>query len=329
MAPKKKTKETLKPSPPVKRAAALASVLNENKNEATACLASNVMKEWRYIDFIDPHTRLPCLALEWLYGARGLLAGRILQLRAVYSKGKTSFMYLMYAAAQLLSDAYCYHVETEGTAAPPDFVEGFGCDPENLVIDEISSLEECLAKLDEIIARIRGGFQGGINPETGRKAKTKFTDPLDPNMEAPIVAGIDSLSALGLMNLVGEDIADMSASPSLAAHARKLRDYLRRRSVRFKNTQTLLMLTSHETSHIQAGPAAFGGGGKKKSALAQEAIGIHATYIADMSTAKYIDKSSGARLGDVVTMSTDKNKLSPKNRQVNLYLVWNHGFDLI
>jgi len=87
------------------------------------------------------------------------------------------------------------------------------------------------------------------------------------------------------------------------------------------------MLTSHETAKIETGKKAFGG--PKKSSLAQEAIGIHATYILDVAASKYVDKATGNRLGDIVTLTTDKNKLSPKNRELSLYLEWNNGFDLI
>jgi len=143
----------------------------------------------------------------------------------------------------------------------------------------------------------------------------------------PIVAGIDSLSSLGLDDTVNEDIADLSKSPALALHSRMLRDYFRRRVARFKQTQTLLMLTSHETSKIETGKKTFGG--PQKSSLAQEAIGIHATYVLDVQARKYTDKTTGNQLGDIVTLTTSKNKLSPKNRSLDLFLEWNKGFDLV
>lgn len=310
------------------KASMLVDRLNANSKGGAAFTATDLAKTWRYVDFVNPNARLPCISLEWLLGARGLLAGRILQLRATYSKGKSSFMFLTYAAAQLMSDAFCYHVETEGAAAPPDYIASFGCNPDNLVMDELASLEDCLGRLDEVIAQIRGGFGGSINPETGRAVKSKFTDPLDPGMLMPIVAGIDSLSSLGLQDTVSEDIADLSKTPALAQHSRMLRDYFRRRVARFKATQTLLMLTSHETSKIATGGKA-GFGGPQKTSLAQEAIGIHATYVLDVQARKYVNKATGDQVGDIVTLSTSKNKLSPKNRSLDLFLEWNRGFDLV
>jgi hypothetical protein len=88
------------------------------------------------------------------------------------------------------------------------------------------------------------------------------------------------------------------------------------------------MLTSHETASINTGPAAFGGG-TKKSALAQEALGIHATYIVDVNAKPWKDKATGTRIGDIITLTTEKNKLSPRGRSIELYLRWNHGFDFV
>jgi len=289
--------------------------------------AGGASRDWMYIDFLDPRTGNTCLALEWLFGSRGLLAGRILQLRAKYSKGKSSFMYFMYSAAQRGLKAFCQHIETEGAMAPPDFIASFGCDPEELLVAENSSLEECFDGIDRLVAEVRGGF-GGQKGATGKWNKTKFTDPMDAAMEHPIVIGVDSFSALGLEDTVNEDIADMSGTPALALHSRKIRDYLRRRQQRFKQTRTLVMIASHETAAIKTGPAAFGGGGSQKSSLAQEAIGIHATYVLDVSASPWKNKDTGEQIGDIVTLSTNKNKISPKNRTVRLYLRWNHGFDI-
>ena len=326
MAAKKRTKKVeLQPSTSKgSRAASLVSRLDDSANSFTA---GDMASKMRWIDFINPKMSCPSIALEWFFGCRGLLAGRVIQLRAKYSKGKSSFMYLMYAAGQITSDAFCFHVETEGAIAPADYIWSFGCDPDNLAVAEHSSLEECCTNMDEIVAQIRGGF-GGMKGATGQWKKTQYNDPLDKDMEVPIIMGIDSFSALGLDTQVREDVADMTSTPGLASHSRKVRDFLRRRTQRWKQCQALVMLTSHETASINTGPAAFGGG-VKKSALAQEAIGIHATYIVDVNAKPWKDKATGERIGDVVTMVTEKNKLSPRGRSIELYLRWNHGFDLV
>lgn len=315
-------KKELIPSGPVSRAKALIAKLGQDDNIIST--ARDATASWRYIDFANVKLGIPILSLEWLFGSRGLLAGRILQLRATFSKGKSSFMYAFYGMAQKLAGAFCFHVETEGAAAPADYVASFGCDVDDIIIAEIASLQSCLARVDEVVANIRGGF-GGEMGETGRMVKTKYVDPSDPDMKYPAVIGIDSLSALALETQVQEDIADMNSTPGLAQHSRILRDWLRRRCHRLMSTHTTLILTSHETVKFEIGRAAYGG--PKKTSLAQEAIGIHATYGADVSSTRYMDKEKGIVLGDVVTMKTFKNKISPRDRELDMYLIWNEGFD--
>jgi len=297
------------------------------KGDHTISTAQGISANWHYIDFANVKLGIPILALEWLFGSRGLLAGRILQLRATFSKGKSSFMYAFYAMAQKQHKAWCMHIETEGAASPSDYVASFGCDIEDLVMAEIASLQDCTSAIDDLIGRIRGGFGGSISEKTGQPVKTVYDDPRDATMKSPIVIGIDSLSALGLETQVKEDVADMTSTPGMAQHSRLLRDWFRRRCHRFMSTQTTLILTSHETAKISVGKASWGG--PQKSALAQEAIGIHATYGADVNASPYKDKGKGITLGDVITIKTFKNKISPRGRELEMYLVWNEGFDWI
>jgi len=320
-----RAKKELKAAPPLSRQAQLLQRLRASGVSIES--AASAMQKWRYIDFVNPLQELPCITLEWLVGARGFLAGRILQLRAQFSKGKSSYMYLQYAMGQLLSRAFCQHYETEGAQAPADYIASFGCNPTDLLISEVQALEACLEQIDQTICEIRGGFGGTVSEASGRMVKTKYTDPLDPTCESPIIIGIDSLSSLGKDDDVNVDVCDAGGTPQLSYHTRKLRDYFRNRVGRFRDTQTFLMLTSHETANIKVGKGPAKGG--DKSALAQAAIGIHATYGIDVDSTPYRDKERGLQLGDIVKMRTFKNKLSPRYREVELYLVWNHGFDLI
>jgi RecA/RadA recombinase len=306
----------------------LLTRLNENvkEGESKVCKARDISLTWRYVDFVNPTARLPCISLEYLMGARGLLAGRIAQLRATYSKGKSSFMFLMYAAGQILSDAFCYHIETEGAMSPADYIASFGCDVDKLLTDEVASLEKCMDKVDRFILNIRGGRGGTTSEQTGRRVATKFVDPVDAAMASPVLVGIDSLSSLGIDSLVTEDVIDLTSTPAVAQHTRKLREFFRDRAQRFKESQALVMLTSHQTAKIDTGRQHSQ---DKKSALAQEAIGIHATYVFDISSTPYKDKDVGGTIGDVVTLYTHKNKISPRGRELSLYLVWNKGFDLV
>ena len=315
-----------------RRADELVERLKRNNEDRDVYCASDLMKNWRFIDFRNPGAHLPAISLEWFFGARGLLAGRIMRLQAKYGVGKSSFMWLIYAAGQAEGcDAYCYHIESEAAPPPPDFIWSFGCDPSKLATEQPKSLEQCLGYMDEVVAEIRGGLKGGINPETGKQMKSKFTDPLDPNMEVPIIMGVDSMSALGLETAVETDILDMKATSALALHSRKLGEYFRNRSERFKKTQTLLMIAAQEKAVIKTGGAFAPGAhdGKTASSLGDSPIGFHSTYSVDMRNNPYRDKATGENIGERITCSTSKNKLSPKNRTLELYLIRDHGFDLV
>ncbi len=321
-----RAKKELIPSTPVNRISSL--ITRMQKSGSVICSAGDMMSRWRYIDFCNPRLSVPSISMEWLFGARGLLAGRIIQLRATFSKGKSSFMYYMYSCAQKpATDAYCFHVETEGAAAPADFIASFGCSPDKLAVAEIQSLEGCLSQIDEVIAEIRGGRGGGIDPETKKQRKTKYTDPLDVEMKAPIIMGVDSLSSLGLDDKVNEDVADLTKHGAISSHSRMLREHLRNRVGVYRDAQALIMLASHETVKMEIGKKSFGG--PQKNSLGQEAIGVHATYGVDVDSHNWVDKERGVQLGSKISYHTFKNKLSPRYRKLDVFMRIDSGFDMV
>lgn len=323
-------KEKLVPSgAPIRRGSALLERLRVNHDNVDT--SASAMSKVTYVDVWNPTKDLPSISQEYLVGARGWLAGRICQERATFSKGKSSFMYLQYAAAQKRHGAYCMHVETEGAASPADWVASFGCDPEELIMSETKSLDECLALIDEVVCEIRGGFGGSVG-ESGRATKTKYTDPLDAAMEHPIMIGVDSLSQLTQEDKVNQDVVDMSRTSQPGVMARKMREWFRLRVQRLHQSKACLFLTTHETQKIATGPAAFTG--PQKTSVAQEAVGISATYAYDVRVSKWKDNRTGDILGNETTLTCFKNKWSGDKfggtvREVQLYLDIGHGFDLI
>lgn len=323
-------KEKLAKGAPIRGGSALLERLRSNRTNVET--AATVMAKARYIDVWNPLADLPSIAMEYLVGAKGWLAGRICQERATFSKGKSSFMYLQYAAAQRKTGAYCMHIETEGAASPADWVASFGCDPEELILVESKSLDDCLGLVDQTVCEIRGGF-GGMAGESGRAMKTKFTDPLDKDMEHPIMVGIDSLSQLDQEDKVERDVADMSKTAQPGFIAKKMREWFRIRTQRLHEMQASLFLTTHETAKIATGPMA-GFGGPQKTSVAAEAIGINATYAYDLRVSKWKNPSTGDILGNETTFTCFKNKWSGDKfggavREVPLHLRVGQGFDLI
>lgn len=96
-----------------------------NPEEVIVSTASKLYNDITWIPLVDPKTGLPCLALSFLIGCKGFPTGRISQLRAIYSSGKSSFLYYLYSCAlRGRTDdnvgAWIGHIETEGAPNPPD-----------------------------------------------------------------------------------------------------------------------------------------------------------------------------------------------------------------
>lgn len=155
--------------------------------------------------------------------------------------------------------------------------------------------------------------------------KSTYTNPMDKDCVSPILAGIDSFSALGMDSRVVQDVLDQSNTPQMAEHSRKMGKYLQDRAHRFKQCQALMMIAAQEKARIKTG---MNKGGPDKTSLGDAPIGFHSTYSVDLTAYSYRD-DGGNDIGERVNLWTSKNKLSPKHRSLDLYLVRDHGFDLI
>lgn len=290
-----------------------------NKDEVIVSTASKLYNELKWIPFLDPISGAPCLTLAWLLGCKGFPTGKITQLRASFSAGKSSFLYYLYACAlRGCTDddvkAWIGHIETEGAPNPPDYIQYFGLNPDSFAYISANSLGSVLSTLDQFICQVRGGFGGSIG-DTGRVRKTVFTDPLDPTNKYPIILGVDSFSALGDKKEASQDVHDADKSGTMAYISRELRRYLRDRQQRFARTESTLFVTSLETAKIATGPAAYGG--PQKSALGQEALAGAMSFGLDVSDRKWM--SNGEELGSIQSLKTFKNKFAPRYRSIELF----------
>lgn len=300
-----------------------------NPDEVIVSTASQLYKELQWIPFIDPMSGHPCIALSWLIGCKGFPTGRITQLRASYSAGKSSFLYYLYACAlrgQTDEDvkAWVGHIETEGAPNPPDYIKYFGLDPDSFAYISANSLGAVFSVLDTIVCQIRGGFGGSIG-DTGRVRKTVFTNAQDPTNKYPIILGVDSFSALGDKKEASQDVLDISNAGAMAYVSRELRRYLRDRQQRFARTNTSLFVTSLETAKVASGPMAYGG--PQKSALGQEALAGAMSFGLDVSDRKWMD--AGEDVGSIQTLKTFKNKFAPRWRSIDLYRAKLGGYSII
>lgn len=300
--------------------------------------AVDYSKNWRYLTFMDPKTGLPSIAHEWLLGAAGFRAGTINQFTALYATGKSSVCMLEYASAMRNGGAYCAHLETEGAGMSADRIAQFGLDPNQLAVPErCDSFEDAVAFIDTFRCIIRGGDGGSVS-DLGRKSATKFRreDAEDPDCTKPILIGVDSLSALGKDDNTKLDITDVAKTQQISWLTVKIREWLRQKALVYQNQLVTLFLTTHQTEKIQMG-LAMPGMKPEKTSIAGNAIGMFDTVKLEFTSRAWKAKSAqeqrkygvepDVEIGTVIGLTTEKNKLGPDHRRVDLYLSDTEGFD--
>lgn len=300
-----------------------------NSDDVIVSTASKMYDEQTWIPFIDPMTGYPCLTLSYLVGCKGVPVGRIAQLRASFSAGKSSFLYYIYACAtrghtEDDQKAWIGHIETEGAPNPPDYISRFGLDPNAFLYMSANSLGAVFSTLDSFVCGVRGGFGGSIG-DTGRMKKTSFVNPLDPTNKYPIILGVDSFSALGDKKEASQDVLDISNAGAMAYISRELRRYLRDRQQRFARCNATLFVTSLETAKVATGPMHYGG--PQKSALGQEALAGAMSFGFDVSDRPW--KDAGVALGSIQSLKTFKNKFAPRYRNAEMFRKDLGGYDLV
>jgi len=301
------------------------------KDDGSVTTITDYFRDMKYIDVYDPVKGRPCLAMEWLLGARGFPAGKVYQLRASFSAGKSSFLYYVYGCALHGSTpedrkAWVAHIETEGAPNPPDYVAQFGFDPSTFIYMKANDLNDLFKKIDTFDMALHGGRDGTINPETGRATKSKFTkeNALDPDMEKPSIVGVDSLSNVG--SDAGGDFVDLDKSEKPGGDSKDVRRFFRAREQDYDNHKLTLFVTTHETTEIKTGPGA-GYGGPKSTARNQKAIGMALTVALDTKDFPWKDADKNV-LGSKQILTTFKSKLAPKNRTVTLFRKDLGGYDM-
>ena len=323
MSPRKRKEAT----GPVSAFAAMMATLAENASKDKRDLGmlgietiTQAMERWRWIDFCDPLTHTPNLALEWLWGARGMLAGRLMKIEAEEGVGKSSYCMLQYAMGQQTSESWCVHEEGEGASAPPDFIASFGCDPDKIITPRLTvrSIESCFNNIDWITYNMR------------KKAEKADDKEIDPGMKYPILVGVDSVSSFGSSANMEDDDA---GSGGLGFHSRFLSEWFRDRWALHEDRQVLLMVIAQLREKIDTGPK-FPGmvqqPGPKLTTLASRPLNYHCSYRLEMRASPMkVKEPPYNAYGEYVTFKVTKNKLSPKGKTLEVPLVWNAGFNFV
>jgi hypothetical protein len=316
----------------------MAAVMNGFKAAGIKDAAESVTtiaKYWedmKWIDVYDPIKNRPCIAMEWLLGARGFPAGKVMQLRGSFSSSKSTFLYYVYGCAMRGSTmedrkAWVAHIETEGAPNSADYIARFGCDPRLFLHIKTNDLNDMFRRIDTFDMALHGGRDGTVNPETGRLVKSKFSkeDALDPDMTKPTIVGIDSLSNVG--SGAGEDFVDLDKSEKPGGDSKDVRRFFRAREQDYDRHQVTMFVTTHETTEIKTGGAGYGG--PKSTARNQKALGMALTIAIETLDAEWKGGKDGKEvLGSRQFLKTFKSKIAPRNRKIVLYRKLLGGYDM-
>lgn len=281
--------------------------------------------DWKWVDFCDPHTGYPVLALEYLFGTRGLLCGRFYKIEAMDGVGKSAFCFLAFGAGQRTCDATCIHLESEHATPTADYIASYGCDPAEIIQAQPGSLGRALYLGEELV----------------NKAKRKPKSGEDPNdlLDKPIILSMDSISGFSSDEDLDGEASENSNVGGLGYHARKMSAFFRDFGWWLKERDVVLIGTAQLREKIDtsgpftAGPSTRGLNDNEPTTMAAKPLNYHATGQLQMSAKKLWEPVSPGstekvNTGSLVTFKLVKNKLGWAYRKVPpVALRRDQGFD--
>lgn len=273
----------------------IAHVLSKCKAASFVSKASDSYEDVTYLDFLDPKTGTPCLPLEWMFGTRGLITGRLLNMVALEAVGKTSLVMMFVGMFQKTVDSYTIYAETEETPLPPDRIEELGADPYKILLNDPTSMKNCMENMVDVVKDIR--------------------NQVDPQMLHPIVNIIDSVGSLSEKEL-DRETGEVEGNDGTAQHAREFSKFFRRTLDYFAHNNVVLITTSQEKEKIGM---SFGAK-NETSYIAEKPIRFHSSWNLDLINITNKDVIGDAEFEQCVRMRCTKNKLSVKGRSVDVMM---------
>ena len=266
-------------------------------------------KLWKYIDFIDPYYNRPCLQFEYLFGARGFLCGRILKWEADEGVGKSSLSYLSFGMGQKTSNALCMLEESEKAPLADDRIAELGCNPDALLINDVTLLDECLEHI---------------------KMVSKDVRELDPSGNTPIMVCVDSLRGLSELDSdkeMDKAMQDVGKVRSVGKHAKTLSTWFRNGATEMlKKDNIFLTFIGQLKQKIDTGFKAGFGSGPKKTTIGGKSVNFHATHIVNLTGTRLTKNEK--EVGTRIIMKCTKNKIAAGNRVIPINLYKQGGFRL-
>jgi hypothetical protein len=248
----------------------------------------DVSKTWTYIDYIDLATGTPCLPLEWLYGCRGMMPGRIEKYDGFESRGKSALLYYKFGMAQR-NNAFTVLMEAEKAPPTPTFLGSCGADPEKVILLQPGSAAGCIEELKKITTELR---------------------KVDPEKQFPIVIGIDSVSSLAEQEIdpVTGEVDPKAAGGGIGSTAREFSKFFRNNMAFLEENKIFLIGVGQYRSKISTGQTfGYQSPQDQLSTLAEKPWKFHASWRVEMSLNS--NKEQNDKGVDMVTLTMHKSKM--------------------
>lgn len=239
-------------------------------------------------------SRIPMMDLA--IGRPGYPAGRMVELFGLAATGKTTAAYHALAQVQRMGgDAVL--IDTERTFDVDRSAE-CGIDPSQLLVSEANDIEEIFEKINKML---------GAYEEKGS--------------DTPMIIAVDSITAVETKETADKKERD---SQRLGDDARSIRRGLRRINQRVAETKATVIFINHAIATMQGwGKQTMSAGGNALKLFAS--LRVEFQKVGDITEGKDDNK---VRLGQVVSINTEKNKVKDIGIPKFKADLTQHGFDL-
>lgn len=239
-------------------------------------------------------SRIPMMDLA--IGRPGYPSGRMIELFGLAATGKTTAAYHAMAQVQRMGGTAVL-IDTERTF-DPDRAEECGIDPSTLLVSEANDIEEIFEKINAMLTAYE-----------------------DSKSEAPMILAVDSITAVETKETADKKERD---AQRLGDDARSIRRGLRRINQRVAETKATVIFINHAIATMQGwGKQTMSAGGNALKLFAS--LRVEFQKVGDITEGKDDNK---VRLGQVVSINTEKNKVKDIGIPKFKADLTQHGFDL-
>jgi recombination protein RecA len=238
-------------------------------------------------------TRIPVMDLA--IGRPGYPAGRMVELFGLSATGKTTAAYHALAQVQRMSGTAVL-IDTERTFDPHRAAE-CGIDPSTLLVAEANDIEEVFEKINAML-----------------------TYHEESKSDRPLLLAVDSITAVESRESASVKLDD---SRRLGDDARSIRRGLRKINQRVAETKATVLFINHAIANVGGYKATVSAGGNALKLFAS--LRVEFQFVGNITEGKDDAKT---RLGQTVSINTEKNKVKDIGIPKFKADLTQHGFDL-